>query len=529
MVLTMKIIIPKEIMAAERRVACTPAEASQLHALGYTVIVESGAGLAAGHADATYRASGATIGTAGAALWQAGDIICKVNPPAKHPQWQVAETSLVTAGKTLISLFNVGHNAALCEQVATAGGSVIALDAMPRISRAQKMDVLSAMANVAGYRAVIEAGQHLPRFFAGQITAAGRVAPAKVLVIGAGVAGLSAIGTAVSLGAMVRAFDTRPQVKQQVESLGAQFLELTVAEDGGGQGGYAKVMSKAFIAAEMELFAAQSKEVDIIITTALIPGQPAPKLISTAMVESMPFGSVVIDMAAAQGGNCEATVADEIVTVGGATVVGLTDYPSRMAAQSSQLFATNVRHLLTELTPHKDGQLVLDMTDEVVRGCTVVHNGERLPPPPKPTPVPIPAASAAETTPVTAAETVHRGRTWRAQLGTVVAWTVGLAAILGVGAVAPESFMRHFTVFVLACLVGWQVIWNVTPALHTPLMSVTNAISGIIIIGAMLQVSTSNVFANGLAVIAVAVAAINVTGGFLVTRRMLKMFQRDDD
>ncbi len=516
----MKIGIPKEIAPGERRVACTPAEVSQLRKLGYDVLVEAGAGLAAGHADGNYVNAGASVYDDTEALWQQADIICKVRPPMDHPVLGDHEASLMSKNKILISLFFPAQNELLYTGIAESGGTVIAMDAIPRISRAQKMDVLSSMSNVAGYRAVIEASQHFGRFFTGQITAAGKIPPAKVLVIGAGVAGLSATGTAVGMGAIVRAFDTRPEVREQVESINAEFLEVEFEEDGSGAGGYAKVMSPEFIEAEMALFLEQAKDVDIIITTALIPGKPAPKLITAEMVEAMKPGSVIVDMAAEQGGNCELTVPGEVSVVHDVSIIGYTDLPSRMAAQSSQLYATNVRHLLTDLTPQKDGELVLDLDDDVVRGSTVVKQGEILWPPP---PIQVSVAPKASPEPVAPEQPEKTNRTG----STVAAIAIAVLAILAMGAVAPASFMSHFTVFVLACFIGWQVIWNVTPALHTPLMSVTNAISGTIVIGAMLQVSAPGNLAMGLAVAAVTLASINIAGGFLVTQRMLGMFRKD--
>jgi NAD(P) transhydrogenase subunit alpha len=404
------------------------------------------------------------------------------------------------------------------------------MDAIPRISRAQKMDALSSMANIAGYRAVVEAATHFGRFFTGQITAAGKVLPAKVMVIGAGVAGLAAIGTARSLGAIVRAFDTRPAVKEQVESMGAEFLELSFAEDGTGEGGYAKVMSEEFIKAEMALFAAQAKEIDIIITTALIPGKPAPVLITQEMVESMKQGSVIVDMAAEQGGNCAVTKPGEVHSYHGVTIIGFTDLPSRMAQQSSQLYGTNLYHLLDEMGGSKNYKV--DLEDEVVRGALVVHEGKVTWPPPKPSAPPEQPKPAAQkqpelVQPVEVVEvSVEVSKDSKDVSGLLWPLLIGLT-LVGIGINAPPSFLSHFTVFVLACFVGWQVIWNVKPALHTPLMSVTNAISGIIIIGGMLQISGDlSSPTTILGAIAVLVGTINISGGFLVTQRMLKMFQK---
>jgi len=395
------------------------------------------------------------------------------------------------------------------------------MDSVPRISRAQKVDALSSMANIAGYRAVVEAAQHFGRFFTGQITAAGKVPPAKVLVIGAGVAGLAAIGAAKAMGAIVRSFDTRPEVKEQIESMDAEFLMLDFEdEDGSGEGGYAKVMSDEFIKAEMALFAEQAEEVDIIITTALIPGRPAPRLITAEMVDSMKDGSVIVDLAAEQGGNCELTEPGQVVVRNGVTIIGYTDMPSRLAAQSSQLYATNLRHLLTDLTPEKDGQIVVNMEDEVFRGATICKDGETTWPPPAPK---LSAAPPKAAEPAPAPVKVEKKRS---VAGPIVGMVFAGLALLGLGAVAPPSFMAHFTVFVLACFVGYMVIWNVSAALHTPLMSVTNAISSIIVIGALIQISSDNELIMWIAAATVLITSINIAGGFAVTRRMLEMFRR---
>jgi NAD(P) transhydrogenase subunit alpha len=422
----------------------------------------------------------------------------------------------------LICFLWPAQNPDLLQQLTDSGATAMSMDSVPRISRAQKMDALSSMANIAGYRSVIEAAQLFPRFFTGQITAAGKVPPAKVMVIGAGVAGLAAIGAAKSMGAIVRAFDTRPEVKEQVESMDAEFLMLDFEEDedGSGEGGYAKTMSKEFIDAEMALFREQAKEVDIIITTALIPGRPAPKLIMADMVHSMKDGSVVVDLAAEQGGNCELTQPEKIVkTENGVSVIGYTDLPSRMAAQSSQLYATNLRHLLTDMTPEKDGNIVNDFEDEVVRGVTVCKGGETTYPPPAPKLSAAPKKAEPAPAPIVVAEKPS-------VMGPAIGMIVGGLALLGLGAVAPESFMAHFIVFVLACFVGYMVIWNVSPALHTPLMSVTNAISSIIVIGALLQISSTNTVIMWVAAATVLLTSINIAGGFAVTRRMLEMFRR---
>lgn len=518
----MRIAVPKEIYSGEQRVALTPETAGHIQKLGYEISIESGAGAAANFSDDDYRNAGVTVESDTRALYAAADVIMKVRAPGDHPELG-DEVELLPAKSHLLSFIWPAQNEALVERLAQQQVSVLAMDRVPRISRAQKLDALSSMANIAGYRAVVEAANQFGRFFTGQITAAGKVPPAKVLVIGAGVAGLAAIGAARGMGAIVRAFDTRPEVKEQVESMGAEFLELDFEEDGSGSGGYAKVMSEEFIAAEMALFAEQAKDVDIIITTALIPGRPAPELIKTEMVDSMKAGSVIVDLAAEQGGNCKLTRANEIVEHNGVRIVGYTDLPSRMAAQSSQLYGTNLRHLLTDLTPEKDGIVNLDLEDEVIRGTTVAHAGSVLEPPPPPqlSAAPAkPAAAAPAAAPVAATQT--RG----GLLSTLIPAAIGIAAILLVGAFAPADFMSHFTVFVLACFIGYQVIWNVSPSLHTPLMSVTNAISGIIVVGALLQVSSPSGFVAFLAAIAILIASINIAGGFLVTQRMLKMFRK---
>jgi NAD(P) transhydrogenase subunit alpha len=519
----MRIGVPREIHDGERRAATTPEVAEQLIKLGFTVAVEAGAGAAANFTDDAYREAGAEIIDDARALWAGADIILKVRAPEMHPGLGTDEVDLLREGGTLISFIWPGQNQDLMQRLAARRATVIAMDSIPRISRAQKLDALSSMANIAGYRAVIEAAQHFGRFFTGQITAAGRVPPAKVLVIGAGVAGLSAIGTARSLGAIVRAFDTRPEVKEQVQSMDAEFLELDFHEDGSGAGGYAKVMSEEFIKAEMELFARQAMDVDIIITTALIPGRPAPKLITEGMVESMKDGSVVVDLAAEQGGNCALTEPGRVVSKRGVTIIGYTDLPSRLSSQSSQLYATNLRHLLSDMCPEKDGRIVVDMEDDVIRGATVIREGEITWPPPPPKLSAAPAAPMAQKAAPAAVAAAEHGPGIR---GMAVLFALGALSLLGLGMVAPPSFMAHFTVFVLACFVGYMVIWNVTPALHTPLMSVTNAISSIIIIGALLQISSSEQWILWLAGIAVLITSINIAGGFAVTQRMLQMFRR---
>ncbi|MBT8079326.1 MAG: Re/Si-specific NAD(P)(+) transhydrogenase subunit alpha [Gammaproteobacteria bacterium] len=510
----MKIGVPRETYEGEKRVATTPDVAAQLIKLGFEVAVQDGAGATASFPDALYEAAGCRIVTSGDEIWRDADIVLKVRGP------EPAEVALLRSGQTLISFLWPAQNPELLQSLTERGVTAMAMDSIPRISRAQKMDALSSMANIAGYRAVVEAAQHFGRFFTGQITAAGKVPPAKVLVIGAGVAGLAAIGAAKSMGAIVRSFDTRPEVKEQVESMDAEFLMLDFDdEDGSGEGGYAKVMSDEFIKAEMALFAEQAKDVDIIITTALIPGKPAPRLITADMVASMKDGSVVVDLAAEQGGNCALTEPDRVVSRDGVTIIGYTDLPSRLAAQSSQLYATNLRHLLTDLTPEKDGNIVVDMEDEVIRGATVCKDGETTWPPPAPKLSAAPQKAEPAPAPVAAPEKPSVA-------GPIIATVLGGLALLGLGAVAPPSFMAHFTVFVLACFVGYMVIWNVTPALHTPLMSVTNAISSIIVIGALLQISSSDKVIMWIAALTILITSINIAGGFAVTRRMLEMFRK---
>jgi len=513
----MIISIPKESFKGEKRVALTPESAIQIQKLGHTLRIESGAGRAAQFSDADYTDAGVDV-VKGEGIWSDTDIIMKVRGVTD------VEADKVSAGTTLISFFWPAQNEELLNKLADSKVNVIAMDCVPRLSRSQKMDALSSMANIGGYRAVVEAANQFGRFFTGQVTAAGKVPPAKVLVIGAGVAGLAAIGAAKSMGAIVRAFDTRLEAKEQVESLGGEFLVLEFEEDGSGEGGYAKTMSKEFIDAEMEMFREQAKEVDIIITTALIPGKPAPELITTDMVESMKSGSVIVDLAAEQGGNCKLSKADKIVTHKGVKIIGYTDLPSRLATQSSQLYSTNLRHMLTDLTPDKDGVINIDMEDDVIRGATAVHAGKVTWPAPAPKlsaapqAAPKPAPAMPEPAPEMSAAT-------KAKM-TFGAMALGLLALLGVGSVAPPDFMSHFTVFVLACFVGYQVIWSVTPSLHTPLMSVTNAISGIIVVGALLQISSTSGLVVFLAFIATLIASINIVGGFLVTQRMLKMFNK---
>ena len=522
----MKIGTPKEVSAGEARVAMTPDSALQLQKLGYECVVESGAGVAAGFADALYREAGVEVVKTAAALWKAADIITKVRPP------NATEAKRLTDEKLLISFFYPAQNTEQMELLAGKGASVIAMDMVPRISRAQKMDALSSMANIAGYRAVIEAGNNFGRFFTGQITAAGKVPPAKVLVVGAGVAGLAAIGTATSLGAITYAFDVRPEVAEQIESMGAEFVYLDFEEahqDGAATGGYAAPSSPEFREKQLAKFRELAPDVDIVITTALIPGRDAPKLWLADMVAAMKPGSVVVDLAAERGGNCDLTVPDEkIVSENGVTVVGYSDFPSRMAAQSSTLYATNIRHMMTDLTPEKDGQVNHNMEDDVIRGATVAHEGAVTFPPPPPKVQAI-AAKPKETVPEKTPEERRAEEAAAFQQQTknqVTLLAVGGALMLLVGAYAPASFMQHFIVFVLSVFVGFQVIWNVSHSLHTPLMAVTNAISSIIILGAVLQIGSGSFLVILLAAISVFFAGINIFGGFLVTRRMLAMFQK---
>ena len=523
----MKIGTPKEVMEGENRVAMTPDSALQLQKLGYDCAIETGAGERAGFSDAAYEEAGVEIIKTAAALWKASDVVAKVRVPTE------TELKRLREGLTLISFFNPGGNEAGLETAAKKGATVIAMEMVPRISRAQKMDALSSMANIAGYRAVIEAGNNFGRFFTGQITAAGKVPPAKVLVVGAGVAGLAAIGTATSLGAITYAFDVRPEVAEQVESMGAEFVYLDFEEeqqDGSASGGYASVSSPEFREAQLAKFRELAPEVDIVITTALIPNREAPELWTEDMVKSMKRGSVIVDLAAEKGGNCKLTVADDkIVTENGVTIIGYTDFPSRMATQASTLYATNIRHMMTDLTPEKDGQAVHDMEDDVIRGSTVTHKGEITWPPPPPKVAAIAAAPAKEKPKELTAEEKRAQEiaAFKAQTKRQVTLLgIGGALVLGVGLVAPASFMQHFIVFLLAVFVGFQVIWNVSHSLHTPLMAVTNAISSIIILGALIQIGSSSIFITILAALAVFMAAINIFGGFLVTRRMLAMFQK---
>ncbi|HUF73934.1 MAG TPA: Re/Si-specific NAD(P)(+) transhydrogenase subunit alpha [Gammaproteobacteria bacterium] len=520
----MRIGVPKEIHPGERRVATTPRVVADLIGLGFDVSVETGAGEAASFTDESYAAAGATIEASAHGLWDRSDILLKVRAPEIHSEHAYDEVDYFHAGQALIGFLWPGQNSELLQRLAGRGVTALAIDSVPRISRAQKLDALSSMSNIAGYRAVVEAAQHYGRFLGGQITAAGRIEPARVLVIGAGVAGLAAIGAAKSMGAIVRAFDTRLEVAEQIESLNAEFLELDFEEEGSGAGGYAKVMSKEFIDAEMALFRAQAEEVDIIITTALIPGKPAPKLITADMVRAMKRGSVIVDLAAEQGGNCELTVPGQISVADGVTLIGYTDMPSRLSNQASELYATNLKHLVAELCPDKNGSLVVDMDDEVIRSATVVKDGEvTWPPPQKPAAKPAPPRPEPARPEPAAPAKAARAPAW---VGPAVMLGLGAVLLALVGATAPPSFVDHFTVFVLACFVGYMVVWNVTPSLHTPLMSVTNAISSIIIIGALLQISAEDRLIAGIAGFVVLITAVNIFGGFGVTRRMLAMFRK---
>lgn len=503
----------------------TPESAAQLQKLGYDCAIQSGAGRGAGFADADYKAAGVEVIKTAAALWKASDIVAKVRPP------NGTELKRLREDQTLISFFDPGGNDTGMEAARASGASVIAMEMVPRISRAQKMDALSSMANIAGYRAVIEAGGNFGRFFTGQITAAGKVPPARVLVIGAGVAGLAAIGTSTSLGAVTLAFDVRPEVAEQVESMGAEFvyLDFDEAQDGAATGGYASVSSPEFREAQLAKFRELAPNIDIVITTALIPNRDAPELWTEDMVKAMKPGSVIVDLAAEKGGNCKLTVKDEkIVTDNGVTIIGYTDFPSRMAAQASSLYSTNIRHMMTDLTPDKNGLVVHNMEDDVIRGATVVHAGAITYPPPPPKVQAI-AAKPKQTTPVPTAEEkkasdlAHVRKQTKTQVGMLA---LGAVIMVLIGGFAPDSFMSHFIVFVLACFIGFSVIWNVSHSLHTPLMAVTNAISGIVILGALLQIGSGSWLVVLLAAVSVFIASINIVGGFLVTRRMLAMFQK---
>ncbi len=522
----MKIGAPSETFEGEARVAMTPQSAQQLQKLGYEVLVQSGAGAKAKFDDSAYADAGVIVVDSAKALHDQADIILKVRAP------EGGELDLLRSGQTLISFIWPAQNEDLLNTLKDKGVTALAMDMVPRISRAQKMDALSSMANIGGYRAVIEAANNFGRFFTGQVTAAGKVPPAKILVVGAGVAGLAAIGAATSLGAITYAFDVRPEVAEQIGSMGAEFVFLDFEEDSqdsAATGGYAAPSSPEFREKQLEKFRELAPDIDIVITTALIPGRPAPKLWTEDMVKLMKPGSVVVDLAAERGGNCDLTVPDEkIVSDNGVTIIGYTDLPSRMATQSSTLYGNNLRHMLDDLTPEKDGKPFVNMEDDVIRGATVTHEGEITFPPPPPKiqaiaktappkpPEKTPAEIAAEEKAAFAAQT-------RFQVGLLV---VGGLLMLLVGAFAPASFMQHFIVFALSCFVGFQVIWGVSHALHTPLMAVTNAISGIVIVGALLQIGSGSAVVTVLAAISVLIATINIVGGFMVTRRMLQMFQK---
>jgi NAD(P) transhydrogenase subunit alpha len=518
--------VPKETAAGEKRVATVPEVVEKLIKLGFKVAVETGAGDAANCSDDAYRAAGAEIAESAAKLWSQSDIVFKVSVPTAE------EVGLMHEGQTLITFIWPAQNPELMQQLAARKVTVLAIDALPRmLSRAQKMDALTSQAGVAGYRAVIEAANAFGRFFNGQITAAGKVPPAKVFIAGAGVAGLAAIGTAAGLGAIVRANDTRAEVADQVVSLGGEFVKVDYEEEGSGGGGYAKVMSEGFQQAQREMYAKQAREVDIIITTALIPGKPAPRLITAEMVKSMKPGSVIVDMAAERGGNCELTEPGKAVVKHGVTIVGYTDLASRLAKQSSTLYATNLFRLTEELCKTKDGVINVNMEDDAIRGLTVIKEGNiTWPPPPIKLPAPPPAKASMPP------KAPKHGEASAPASGTSTAITFLVAAVLFwfIGAYAPPAFLGHFTVFVLAVFVGYMVVWNVTPALHTPLMSVTNAISSIIAIGALVQVAPPITVAGdrpeawilGLAVAGIALTCVNMFGGFAVTQRMLEMFRK---
>ena len=513
---------PAEIIKGENRIALTPKSAIELKKLGFNCQIEKSAGANSGFSDKDYQNSGVKIISNSKKLWETSDIIIKVRGPEEK------ELKLIRPKTTIISFIWPAQNKTLLENLNKLKISVIAMDMIPRISRAQKMDALSSMANVAGYRAVIEAGNNFGRFFTGQITAAGKIPPAKVLVIGAGVAGLAAIGTAQSLGAIVRSFDVRPEVAEQIESMGADFLMLNFPENVSGDGGYAKPASKEFIKKEMSLFKEQAPEIDILITTALIPGKPAPKLWLSEMVNLMQPGSVIVDLAAEQGGNCELTKPGKIIeTKNKVKIIGFTDFPSRMATQSSNLYSNNIRHMVNDLTPKKNGKININMDDDVIRGATAVHNGKITFPPPPPKINAI--AKHSVNSDKKSSQSLEKDNLKKEKTSgklQILLLIIGGLMMFFIGNYVPPSFMQHFIVFVLSCFVGFQVIWNVSHSLHTPLMAVTNAISGIIIIGALLQIGSSNFLVNILAAISVLIATINIVGGFLVTKRMLSMFKK---
>ena len=530
--MSLTIAVPRETYAGEKRVAAVPEVVEKLIKLGFAVHVESGAGAAANFSDESYQAAGARIAGNAAELMDGADIVFKVRGPTAD------EIALMKPGTTLVSFIWPAQNPELMQQLATRKLTVLAIDSLPRqLSRAQKMDALTSMASISGYRAVIEAANAFGRFFNGQVTAAGKIPPARVFIAGAGVAGLAAIGTAANLGAIVRANDTRAEVADQVTSLGGEFVKVDYEEEGSGGGGYAKVMSEGFQQAQREMYAKQAREVDIIITTALIPGKPAPRLITAEMVQSMKPGSVIVDMAAEQGGNCELTVPGEAVVRHGVTIIGYTDLVSRLAKQASTLYSNNLLRLTEELCKTKDGVIDVNMEDDAIRGLTVIKDGSiTWPPPPLKLPAPPAKPAAAAAAPAAKKGHGHGGGEPMSAKGLATVFGLGAVAFLLVGLYAPASFLSHFTVFVLACFVGYMVVWNVTPALHTPLMSVTNAISSIIAIGALVQVAPPltaagaadrpNALILGLAVFALVLTAVNMFGGFAVTRRMLAMFRK---
>jgi len=523
--------VPKETFPGEKRVATIPEVVEKLIKLGFRVVVQSGAGDEANFNDDSYRAAGAEIVSDATQLWASADIVFKVRAP------QEDEVAMIRPGQTVVSFIWPAQNPELMQKLAARKATVLAIDSLPRtLSRAQKMDALTSMAGVSGYRAVIEAAHAFGRPLNGQVTAAGKIPPAKVFIAGAGVAGLAAIGTAVSLGAIVRANDTRSEVADQVKSMGGEFVKVDYEEEGSGGGGYAKVMSEGFQQAQREMYAKQAKEVDIIITTALIPGKPAPRLITADMVKSMKAGSIIVDMAAEQAGNCELTEPNKAVVKHGVTIIGYTDLPSRLAKQSSTLYATNLLRLTEELCKTKDGKIDVNMEDDAIRGLTVIKEGGITWPPPAPKLSLAPAAPAAKPAPAAPAKAHGHGAAAApaSAKGTAIAFLVAAGLFWFIGAYAPPAFIAHFTVFVLACFIGYMVIWNVTPALHTPLMSVTNAISSIIAIGALVQVAPPisgaadrpEAWIIGLAVVSIALVAINMFGGFAVTQRMLQMFRK---
>ncbi|HET7546200.1 MAG TPA: Re/Si-specific NAD(P)(+) transhydrogenase subunit alpha [Usitatibacter sp.] len=526
--------VPKETFPGEKRVATVPEVVPKLAKLGFEVAVESGAGVGASIADAAYSAAGARIVPDAAGVWSAADIVFKVRAPSRE------EVAAMREGQVLVSFLWPAQNPELLQALAAKKTTVLAMDSVPRMSRAQKLDALSSMANIAGYRAVIEAAHEFGRFFTGQVTAAGKVPPARVFVIGAGVAGLAAIGAAAGLGAIVRANDTRPEVADQIRSLGGEYVGVDYQEEASGGGGYAKVMSEGFQKAQREVFAREVKDADIVITTALIPGKPAPNLITAQMVRSMKPGSVIVDLAAEQGGNCELTEPGRVAVKEGVTIIGYTDLPSRLATQSSTLYANNLFRLSEELCKAKDGAFHVNMEDEVIRGATVVKEGEVTWPPPAPKLSAAPARPAAAPAPAVSEKKGHGHGAGAPAPAAALAgvFIAGAIALLLIGLYAPPAFLPHFTVFVLACFVGYMVVWNVTPALHTPLMSVTNAISSIIIIGALIEIAPPAIAAAAgegarpdeairwIAAVGIALTAINMFGGFAVTQRMLSMFRK---